>query len=270
VARRLGQRGWELTLTLNLLDGAVYLGEWDRALAEIGEALSVEMDPVHEASFKANRALLLRYCGEEWRTDWEDAERLLGASQDPQLLSGAAALRAQLAFVDGDFAAARQHWLASLAIYSTFGSWAWLCAGQAALWEGDAEAALAILADLEASGEHNFVASQARREIQAGLAALAGRTAESIAGYREALSRWRDAGTVFLQALCALTFVRLIGPADPDARAASEEARVILERLRARPLLDRLEAAMTDRETPAAPASLPRPHTEGARANTPA
>jgi len=268
LARRLGQRDWELQLLLNSIDGALELGNWDWALAEIEEATRTEMDPRREAMFKASRALVMRYRGEEWRPDWDDAEHLVAADRNPQILSGAEGSRAMMAFVDGDFAAAREHWLSSVAINPTFGAWAWLGAGQAALLEGDAEAARAVLADLESSGEHNFVASQAHREIQAGLAALAGRTSEAVAGYREALSRWHDAGTLFLEALCALTFVRLIGSEDPDARAAAEEARVILEHLRARPLLDRLDAAMTGREAPAAPASLPRPHTEGTRADT--
>jgi hypothetical protein len=268
VARRLGQRDWELQLTLNAIDSAVNMGEWDWTLAETEEAIRTDMDPVHEAMFKAGRALIRRYRGEEWRADMDDAERLVAGDRNPQIMAGAEGSRAGLAFADGDFAAAREHWLSSVAIYSAFGSWAWLGAGQAALWEGDAEAARAILADLESSGEHNFLTGQARREIQAGLAALAGRTAESVAGYREALSRWHDAGTVFLEALCALTFVRVVGPADPDARAAAAEARVILERLRALPLLDRLDATMADHKARVAPAVLARRPIEGTGADT--
>ena len=75
----------------------------------------------------------------------------------------------------------------------------------------------------------------------AGLAALAGRKEEAVAGYRDALARWRDAGVHFLQALSALTFLHLVGPDDPDAREAAAEARAIFERLRAQPFLDRLD-----------------------------
>jgi hypothetical protein len=49
---------------------------------------------------------------------------------------------------------------------------------------------------------------------------------------------------VFEVAMAQLTLVTVLGVADPDARAAVDEARAVFERLGAQPLLDRLDEAM--------------------------
>jgi class 3 adenylate cyclase/tetratricopeptide (TPR) repeat protein len=269
-ARRLGQRSWELQLTLNSIDGAILLGDWDWAMAEVEAAIATEMAPVYLANFKGNRAVLCARRGDEWATDWDEAEQLIGANLEPQLMSAVESGCAEIAFATGDFEGAREHWLASIPLYPTFGSGAWWGAAQAALWDRDAGGAEQILAGLKASGERSFWEEQAGREIRAGLAALAGRTAEAVAGYRDALARWRDRGVHFLQALSALTFVHLVGPDNPDAQEAAEEARVIFERLRARPFLERLEETMAGRDARDASAAIGRSRAEEARANTPA
>ena len=64
-----------------------------------------------------------------------------------------------------------------------------------------------------------------------GWAALDGRRAEAIAGYRTALTGWRDLGLPWDESVTALMFVTLIGADDPDAHAAGLAAQVILRRL---------------------------------------
>ena len=56
-------------------------------------------------------------------------------------------------------------------------------------------------------------------------------------------------GEDFEQACTGLDFVLLVGPDEPSARAAADDARVIFERIRARPFLDRLDAAMARHRT---------------------
>src|ERR1700693_5127172 len=70
-----------------------------------------------------------------------------------------------------------------------------------------------------------------RMAIAAGLSALEGRRGEAIAGYRAAIAGWRDLGLPWDEAVTSIEFVRFIGPDEPDARAAAESARMILENL---------------------------------------
>jgi hypothetical protein len=99
-----------------------------------------------------------------------------------------------------------------------------------------------------------------RIAARAGVAALEGRLDAAIAGYREALSRHRSIGADFNVAQLALDFVMLVGGDHPATRDVAAEARAIFERVKARPYLERLEAAMA-RHAPDAPVTLARDST---------
>jgi hypothetical protein len=73
---------------------------------------------------------------------------------------------------------------------------------------------------------------------------LAGRRGEALAGFADALRRWRDLGLVYEAALCTTSMVKLLGPSVPETRAAAEVARTGLQRREARPLLAELDAAL--------------------------
>ena len=74
-------------------------------------------------------------------------------------------------------------------------------------------------------------------------AALDGRPTEALAGYRDALRRWRDLGLPWDEALAGIDMALLLDPTDPDVAAAVASSRAILERLGARPFLERLDRA---------------------------
>jgi hypothetical protein len=117
---------------------------------------------------------------------------------------------------------------------------------------GDAAAVEHALKVVE--GFPGGVTAATRAEGHAVLAALAGRPQEALQGFLDAARRWAEVGLEFEAAMSRLTFVRLLGVADPQARAAADEARATFERLGARPLLDRLAAAV---EAPAATVAVP-------------
>jgi hypothetical protein len=112
----------------------------------------------------------------------------------------------------------------------------------------DAEAVTDVLRMLEAIPGR--VAEVVRREAAATLAALAGRRVEATAAFIDALRRWRDLGVAFDASLCTLSMVSLLGAAEPETRAAANEARAVFERLGAVPLLRQLEAAMEQKVVP--------------------
>ena len=99
------------------------------------------------------------------------------------------------------------------------------------------------------------VAAAIRREGEAGLAAIEGRRSESLAAFLDATRRWRDLGLTFEAAVCELSLVTMLGTAEPEARAAADDAAAVFDRLGAQPLVTLLEKAMR-----AAPAVAdPRP-----------
>jgi hypothetical protein len=120
-----------------------------------------------------------------------------------------------------------------------------------ALLNRDADLAAEALASLDATGVHGRVVSMHRRTIQSGRAALDGRAAEALAGFREALAGWRDLGLPWRIALTAIVMATVLGPQEPEVRAAADEAREILDRLGAKPFLERLDTLMARSETPA-------------------
>jgi len=110
-----------------------------------------------------------------------------------------------------------------------------------AAWLGkqdDARDALDLLA-----GQPGRVSAVVRREIEAALAALDGRRAESLAEFVEAIRRWHELGAEFEAAVCALNLVVMLGTTTPEARTAAEEAAALFSQLGAQPLLERLSEA---------------------------
>ena len=83
-----------------------------------------------------------------------------------------------------------------------------------------------------------------RATIRAGITALDGQTAEAIAMYRGAREGWRDIGLPWEEALVGIDMASLLDAREPEVVAAAARSREILTRLRARPFLERLEAAL--------------------------
>ena len=123
-------------------------------------------------------------------------------------------------------------------------------AARAAARLGDLAAAREALGVLE--GQPGRVARTAAREAGAIVAILDGRTGDGVAGFVDAIRRWRDLGLEFEAATCALTFVTMVGPTDPEARDAAEHARLVFERVGAT-----LHQALLDEAMAATPPARP-------------
>jgi hypothetical protein len=171
-----------------------------------------------------------------------DLERLAEETTDA---FGAAALhylRGDRALLAGDHAlASREMLLAS--DEPNIGHVFLAGAARAALWGGDIATAREIADRLDAQPNSSASFTAGRTAVRAGIAALEGRRDEAIAGFRDALARLRAIGEDFELARTGLDFLLLVGPGEPAARAAADEARPIFERVGARPYLERLGAA---------------------------
>ena len=123
-------------------------------------------------------------------------------------------------------------------------------AARAALWVADLMRRGRPSRRLDASVVRGQAFSLDRVTLRAGLAALEGRRADAIAGYREALRGWRQLGCAFDEAHGHPRPGHRAGTDRtarwPRRQRAIEAARETLTRLGALPLLARLEAARTD------------------------
>lgn len=117
-------------------------------------------------------------------------------------------------------------------------------AARAALWSGDARGARAALSLFEARPERGRAVAAKAAELRAGIQALDGQAGAARAGYRDAIRAWRDLDAPFYLGLALLGSATLVGPGEPEARAAADEARAIFSRLGSPPLLGRLDAGL--------------------------
>jgi len=246
LTRRLGRRQHIGTLFSNGAWSALRTGDWPWVLAELEAALGEEFEALERTVFLGVDVLFRAFRGEPVADQLDEITRLVGDSDDPQTLSNVVECDATVAFAAGRLGDARTAWLR---LADSTGSAAnaadWLTrAARAALWAGDAAAARADLAALDASGVHGPPVEADRRTIRAGLAALEGRPADALPLYREALRAWRDLGLAWDEALCGLDMATLLDPADPEVRTAADAAREILVRLEAAPFIARLDAAL--------------------------
>ena len=246
-ARRLGFRDWTRLLAGNAMGLGFMLGDWDACLALNTELLG------------------------DVRTLSSDMSDLVGVSASIR------ALRGELAAVEPQLegmTAVLAHATASQerSILWQIMMWLDLAAGRygditrrdltgaeplnglichalvshAALWELDAATARKAREGIIGTEVHGRWVSAIRSGLEAGIAALDGHAEQADAGYREALDALRQLDCVRDEALMLMDQAAVTD--DPTvAHAAAHDARVILERLAARALLDRLDDILARR-----------------------
>jgi hypothetical protein len=246
LARRLGQRAHAASLLGNGVENALRTGDWPWALGEINAALADEHEVADRLTLLQAAAFLHAVRGEPVAGLLDELDELVGDRSDPTLRANVVLAQAMAAFSESRDADARQRWHRVAAFSLDHVSDALARAARVAIWAGDETGAAGDLAALDASGIHGPAIEADRTVLRAGLAALAGRTTEALAGYRDALRSWRDLGLPWDEALAGIDMAMLLDPADPDVAAAVESSRAILERLGARPFLERLDRAQQE------------------------
>jgi hypothetical protein len=165
--------------------------------------------------------------------------------------------KANAALANGDYVAARDQFHAVAEGDPGYGIEYFYRAARASLWGHDVPDAKALTRELEETGAFGPVAEARLATMRAGIAALEGRAKEAQALYREALAGWRATHSVWDEALTGIDMALLLDPAEPEVVEVAASTREILERLRARPYLERLEAALAQTAT-AKPADVPK------------
>jgi tetratricopeptide (TPR) repeat protein len=272
VARRIGNRTSTALLLGNLAAAALETGDWDQAAEELHGAMAT-FDGAERtvllfflAGFAAARGELtadqiaeldgrIEEAVREGRSGWENSRH---------------GVRAMAAETEGRFGNIAGEMIDS-ARTDPFNAPATLSdAAIYALLAEDANRAREALDLLDSTGGHGQVISLARRACAAGLAALEGRSSEARGGLIEAYEAYRAAGLVRKQVLTGLLAATLLDPDDPRVGAVADETRAVLERLRARPYLAALDAAVARGAGRATTSAAPTPVEADSQAAQPA
>jgi len=238
LARRLGYRSFGSHLLGNAAESAVRVGDWDWALSELEEAVATQPSDFI-ALLRRSHVRGLR--GDVVEHDLSAVDDLVSGLSEVQAPAAVDDVRAQLALSRGDFAEAFHLARRSHSRNAAPDSYALPWAGRAAAWLGNTADVAEVCELLHL--RPGRVPAVSRQEIESALAAVEGRTGESLAGFVEAIRGWRDLGLEFEAALCALDLVMLLGSAEGQAREAAEEAAATFQRVGAKPLLHLLTGA---------------------------
>ncbi|HET9416865.1 MAG TPA: hypothetical protein VFP30_04915, partial [Candidatus Limnocylindria bacterium] len=238
LSHKLGMRGYGYYLIGNAAEIAIRMGDWDWVLPVLEEAASANE---HDLAAVVRRAEVLGLRGEDTDADFRRIEAIIRDWTEAQAKSMVGEVEALVALAKGDLRTAldlaRQAYSVNVAPDAISAE----IAVRAAAGLGDPEAVTDALRAFNLPGR---VAAAVRREGEAALAGLAGRRSEALAAFVEAVQLWRELGLSFEAALAQLTLVSVLGVSDAPTRAAADEARATFERLGARPLVERITAAI--------------------------
>jgi class 3 adenylate cyclase/tetratricopeptide (TPR) repeat protein len=245
LARRIGRRDMELLLIGNAGEDSIRTGEWDFQAVQFGSLDQLEIEPSIRLPMEAASVTIGLLRGTVDAAEMDARTRLFaGSDQDVDLASSLPDTLGWAAFATGDFARAAAAWLENADMSALNAPYTLPRAAHAALLAGDAATARHALERLTRTAAQGRAIDVDRTAIAAGLAALEGRRGEAVAGYQAAIAGWRDLGLPWDEAVTSIEFVRFIGPDSPEALAAADAARVILEGLGAARVLDILDASI--------------------------
>jgi hypothetical protein len=226
----------------NAADAARRVGDWAWGLDLLDEALDGGFETSDRAELLVPSMILHAFRGDPVADQLAELERLFGGASDPYRTASLEWGQAMVAFAAGRLGETRERSRRGIELIASPEFLPY--PARAALWDRDADAARADLADLDTSGVHGAALEADRTTIRAGVAALEGRPGDAIGLYRVALRAWRELGLTWDEALCGLDMALLLDPADPEVRTAAEGAREILVRLGAKPFITRLDEAL--------------------------
>ncbi len=262
LARRMGNRGMELSILFNAAEDAKRAGEWDWAMREMVAVSQLDVDA---SALAGNRTQQVLY--EVYRRGFEQAEydelrdRLL-ALEDRDMHSGAYDVAAAWAYAEGRWSDSAAASLQVAEISDLNAPYALPRAGRAAVLAHDPGVAQAALDRLVELGARGRAMDADRSTISAGLAALAGDVGTALAGYRTAIAAFRDLGLSWDEACAAFEAVTVLDSQDAEIAGWLQNARTIFQRIGAAVMLERLdelEARSTNTEAPvdASPETAP-------------
>jgi tetratricopeptide (TPR) repeat protein len=245
LGRRIGNRTLTAWLAGSLGFYSYLAGDdWDGALALLDEVLAGPIGPADRLRELGAAVQIQVARGAPAGPLIDELDVLAQGILDPQLLAGTEVIRADVAFTTGDPSAAYRAAGRAIEILPHFSTWALPIAMRGAIWAGSEDDARACAQRLDEVPRSDATTMASRSLATAAVAALGGRFDEAVPGFRRAMTSFRDLRLDFELARAGLDMVHLLGPDEPEAASAAEEARAIFERLGAQPYLERLNGAL--------------------------
>lgn len=244
-ARRLGIPNWTILLGGNVVASAFAIGDWDTILTIERDLLSDLVDPGSDSSETIGVPLAVHaFRGDDPEVDAAlirfDASLADATASQEQGIRTEIHILVELA--RGQYSDALAHQMDG--IEPLYGFQCQVFAGHAAIWTGNVSAAESMDAGILSGSVTGRWATAVRRGLEAGIAALGGRSEAAASGFRESLEALRELGAVRDVALVAMDRVAT-APDEVTRRSAADEARQIWTRLGARAMLDRLDELVT-------------------------
>ncbi len=241
-ARRMGLRTAFSSLFVNAGSAARRTGDWDWAIGELETVDHRQLEPADRAAVLLPVMLLKAARGATVTEELARLEADLATIPDLQAASVAGLARGFVLSISARYGEAADECFAAKAS-GVLTSWLLPLAGRYAVLARDPGRAREAVLELQALGVSGPALAADVETILAGCAALEGARLEAIAGYRRAMTAWRDLGLAWDEALCAIDMATLLDPADPDVANAAALARATFVRLGAAPFLEQLDTA---------------------------
>ncbi len=237
---RFGMRGYAYYMLGNAAELAIRLGNWDWALTETEAAVAATEN---DAAARMRLAEIRGLRGSDVADELQAIADRAAQMTEIQAPASVAEVRALVALAQGDYRGALDLARRAYEITVAPDATSIQTAMRAAAWLGDPQAVRHAIGAME--GQAGRVPAAIRREAEAALAGVEGRRGEALAVFTDAIRRWRELSLEFEAAVCALSLVTVLGLAEPEARAAADDAGAVFERLGAQPFLKLLADAMS-------------------------
>jgi class 3 adenylate cyclase/tetratricopeptide (TPR) repeat protein len=253
IARRTGHLDRLFIAAGNAAYSGFTIGEWESSLAVVDPlAADPEIEPGQRIYVLSNAIIIHASRGDDVSAAIAAMDELTTGAAESELVNAARDARANLAMATGDLENASVIWREMKISEPQLGPWACYQAARPALWLGKVDDVKADMNVVEQGGLHGPVVDARLVTLRAGVAAREGRPSEAMTLYADALGAWRALGQVWDEALTGLDAVTLLDPGLPQVAAIGQSTRQILERLGARPYLERLDRVLTSKAaTPA-------------------
>ena len=228
-AKRIGDQYFVYRFTGSLASSLIRDGLYEEALALWDELGEEDLPELTQAFKDLQRASI------EWARDGtpiqeaaEEPIRVWEETQEPQMVALMSAIRAENAWRDGE--AEKAYELAmSINDPDPPVPWHLMRGGFVALWLHDAARARAVLERLRDVPHRGRVISSWRETIEAGIAALDGRTEESVERFRAVLRTVDQIGMIDDRNSVRAIFARTVGLDHPEAAQAAANLQQWIE-----------------------------------------
>jgi tetratricopeptide (TPR) repeat protein len=261
LARQVGNRytyNWAIGTAAAFLYGEGH--DWDAHAAVMREALEGATLAHDRLRLRILLALLETPRGERTSELVAELTELVGDSTEPDDLFALYMARGDAALVSGDTDTAYSDAMLAVEVQSQNPEVPLSLAARAAIWSKNLDRArqtAAHRASLPSTGAFSQ-AELARQE--AAVAALEGRTADAVAGFRDARERLVRLEQMF-EAATTVVDAAVLLPGEREVQAWAAEVRPFLEDLRARPFVDKLDEALASVQPAATLAARPTART---------